>query len=304
MGFNLYLAGCECLTKDSDERLSHDKKLYTFASGAKKLETILDKLKDKPQNIFIDSGAFSLARSGKQIDVDQYIDFIDNHPYPKVYASLDIIPFPDINQKTVKESSDKSWVNYEYILKKVKDDNKDKILPTFHFGEPYEALERILNTEIEGRLTSYMGLGGLVGLSAIAIDRITERVFTLISKSRNPNIKVHAFGMTNFNLIKKYPFYSADSTSWIKTGAYGGIMTHWGVINVTERSKHTPNHLLNQSPIIQQAAREELDKKGFSLEKLKEDNMERIIWNGLFMSEWAKNFTYEPKKLFKKKKLF
>ena len=34
-------------------------------------------------------------------------------------------------------------------------------------------------------------------------------------------MKVHGFGMTNPNLMQRYPWYSVDLSSWLKTGMYG-----------------------------------------------------------------------------------
>jgi hypothetical protein len=38
-----------------------------------------------------------------------------------------------------------------------------------------------------------------------------------------PRVKVHGVGMTSFDVMLRYPWYSVDSTSWIITGRTGAI---------------------------------------------------------------------------------
>ena len=81
------------------------------------------------------------------------------------------------------------------------------LLPLYHFGEPKDALLRILNTPVNGKLPDYIGVGGRHGVSTAQQDSYFNEIFALVQKSDNPNVKIHAFGMTVLKLLEKYPFY-------------------------------------------------------------------------------------------------
>ena len=220
MPFNLYFAGWG--SKDADEYLRSKKahRLLSWVNERRVLEWWEnDGLANK---LFIDSGAFSVAHSGFNIDIDEYIRFIkDNSKIPN-WAELDIIPYPILNTKTVQYSSLKSWENYLYMKKHI---NETNILPLYHFGEPKDALYRILNTPLNGKLVDYIGIGGRHGVSTNEQIKYFNEVFSVIQKSDNSKVKVHAFGITVPRILENFPFYSADSTTWLQTAINGMILT-------------------------------------------------------------------------------
>lgn len=291
MGFNLYFAGF-------GTTLSHIQvgpncgKLFTFADGVKAVNKQISVCNcDK---VFIDSGAYSIARRGAVLNIDDYVSFINSTDFPLVFASLDAIPFPELNAKTAIECSKKSWENYLYIVHRVKDQTKPKILPVYHFGEPLEYLELILNTEIDGKLIDYMGLGGgNAGEFSRNLNYYTK-IFDTIKKSKNPNIKVHAFGMTVPKLLEMFPFYSADSTTWLKHAVNGMIFLENGkAIGISTLSKgrggsfwSLPAH--TQQPIIHQ-----IEEKGFTLKEVSEDYKKRQEYNLIYFKDWADNYQYK-----------
>ena len=124
----------------------------------------------------------------------------------------------------------------------------------------------------------------------------------LRSSSPNPNVKVHAFGMTDFDLLAKYPITSADSTSWILTGATGMIMSDYGNITVSDVQKNEPNHYSHLPEQAQIKLNESLAKFGFTLEDLKDSRENRIILNARYMMDKASKLVQKPFKA--KKKLF
>lgn len=139
------------------------------------------------QDIFLDSGAFSAYTLKKPINLDEYIRYIQKYNI-KYYASLDVIGDPQ-----------KTHDNLIYMQKKGLNP-----IPTFHMGEPIEWLDKILDSE-------YIALGGMV--KSEGIEDWLDKVFNYIYKKRS-DIKIHGFGLTNPNMILKYPWYSVDSSSW------------------------------------------------------------------------------------------
>ena len=301
MGFNLYFAGGENL----DIALTPEDccgKLFTFALKPKGLDKALEGNNCKA---FIDSGAFSMYHSGAVIDIDEYIDYINNRPNPTIWAELDSIPYPELNAQTTKKSADESWERYLYMMDRVKDEYRDKVIPVYHFGEPYEALERMLNTEVHGRLAPYIGLGGRHGVNRKAHDLYYSNLFKIIKKSKNPNVKTHVFGMTVLPLLEKYPFYSADSTTWLMLGANGNIQTKCcGSVSVSKLSKHKTDSAWHLPKDMFNKLNEEIESRGFTLEQLSEDYKARHKHNALFYKEWAENYEFKGESGIKRKRLF
>ena len=301
MSFNLYFAGGENmeipLTKDDSCG-----KLFTFAVKPKALNKFIANNECK---MFIDSGAFSMYHSKAVIDIDEYIEYINHTPTPTIWAELDSIPYPKLNSATTKISAQESWDRYIYMMDRVKDEYRDKVIPIYHFGEPYEALERMLNTEVHGRLAPYIGIGGRHGVNRAAHDKYYGHLFKIVKASKNPNVKIHAFGMTVLELLEKYPFYSADSTTWLMIGANGNIQTKTaGTISVSEVRKnqkdsawHLPTHLFDK-------LNEEIESKGFTLEELSTNYRSRHKFNALYYKDWADNYKFKGSSSIKRRRMF
>lgn len=167
---------------------------------------------------FLDSGAYTAWSTGKEIDLDEYCEFIRaNIEHLDVYASLDCIPGSKDRPATPQErnaAAQTSWDNYCYM----KDSGLDP-LPVYHYGEDPKWLEQMLRYGCD-----YIGIGGLVGIPSKLRRHWLDRVFTrLTDDAGNPIIKTHGFGMTAIPLIFRYPWYSVDSTSWIKATAAGTV---------------------------------------------------------------------------------
>lgn len=172
----------------------------------------------KDLRFFLDSGAFTAWSSGKDIDLDEYCEFIRaNIEYLDVYASLDCIPGSKDKPATPQErdrAALQSWENYLYM----KNAGLDP-LPVYHYGEDPRWLEQMLEYGCQ-----YIGIGGLVGIPSKLRRHWLDRVFTrLTDDSGNPIIKTHGFGMTAIPLIFRYPWYSVDSTSWLKATMSGAV---------------------------------------------------------------------------------
>lgn len=254
-------------------------------------------------NLFVDSGAFSVAHSGKTVDVDEYIDFIkQTNDFVNVYAQLDSIPFPELNAKTARECSELSWQNYLYMVDKIP--SPEKLLPLYHFGEPKENLKRILNTPIDalgGKPPSYIGIGGRHGVTTDQQINYFDDIFKIIQNSDNPNVKVHAFGVTVLRLLEQFPFFSADSTSYLKYAIYGIIITKYGGVAVSSRSLHSSKNLFSYHEKAKQAIMDIINQSPYTLEELSTDTNARIKFNIDFYKNWADNYTYKGATVHKKR---
>lgn len=300
MAFNLYFAGWG--SRDADEYL-RSKKAHRLLSWVNERRVLEWWENDELANrLFIDSGAFSVAHSGFNIDIDDYIRFIKNNSKIPNWAELDIIPYPVLNNKTAKYSSDKSWENYLYMKKYIDETN---ILPLYHFGEPKSGLYRILNTKVNGKLVTYIGIGGRHGVSTDEQMRYFNEVFTIIQHSDNPNVKVHAFGITVPRILENFPFYSADSTTWLQSAINGYILTEdLQTLMISDGTKSDKSNiqsmptaaLSNILPIIQ--------KYNYTYKELCSDYKVRLRYNIDIMLNWERHYKYKGPKTFKSQKLF
>lgn len=167
---------------------------------------------------FLDSGAYSAWSVGKEIDLDEYCEFIRyNIDHLDVYACLDVIPGAPNRAATNKERDEAAamtWRNYLYM----KEAGLDP-LPVYHYGEDPRWLHNMLQHGCD-----YIGLGGLVGVPSALRRAWLDRVFTEITDEAGmPTVKTHGFGMTTIPLLFRYPWFSVDSTTWIKASATGAV---------------------------------------------------------------------------------
>lgn len=159
---------------------------------------------DKPPMVFIDSGGFSAATQGVEISMDSYIEFLKKHKkLITVYANLDEIGNPEKTHENQKRMEDVGL----------------KPLPVFHTGEPISWLEKYIDEGYD-----YIALGGMVPYARDR-KRLVQWMslcFQVAEKAGKP-IKYHGFGMTNWDLMRAYPWASVDSSSWCSGFRYGQV---------------------------------------------------------------------------------
>lgn len=291
--FNLYFAGSdnpawrEYLIKQKANRL---------ASWINDRNVIDGWIENKAKgNLFIDSGAFSAHTVGKEVDVDKYIDFLnEKDDFVYIAAQLDKIPGEFRKAKTRKQCLEAplmSWENYLYMRPRLK--SPDKILPVFHQNEDFDWLLTMLETTFDGKHIPYIGVSPANDRSTKEKNEWFETVFRLIGQSSNPNVKTHAFGMTSLPVLERYPFTSADSTSWIMTGANGGIMTPRGTVVISDKQIDNPQHIIHATKAEIEEIEALCKKYKFKFDDLKTSYQERVKFNVAYLLDWAKNYEYK-----------
>lgn len=258
-----------------------------------------------PGKLFIDSGAFSMWTKGAEVNVDDYINWLNaNADCINLFGQVDKIPGKfgvKPSRDEIREAAEGTIENYFYMKERLT--NPDGLLYTFHYGEPFDLLERMLKESD----MKYMAFGGLVGKSSLERDLFLERAFHIVKASPNPNIKIHAFGVSDFDLLKKYPVYSSDSAAWVKMASYGSIRTQYGNIIVSEQQADRDMYYKNRFPAGQLAAVEKavLGKYGFTFDELKNNRDKRIYYNAAFFKDEIEKMEREKHRqsriLFKKK---
>ena len=235
---------------------------------------------------------------GQRVNVEEYISFLnENSDKLTLFGQVDVIPGDIVHGATmeqVREAAQATWDNYLYMRPRLK--NPEGLMYTFHVGEPYEYLQQALDWRDEqGKPISYMALGGMVGKPKAIRENFLKTVYDIIQGSSNPGIKIHAFGMTNFDLLDSFPITSADSSSYIMTAVNGGIMSKYGVISLSDKRETEITHWKNLPKEYQENLANYVSNLGFTLEELTTDPYARQMFNYLFMIDRAKNLTRQKK---------
>jgi hypothetical protein len=218
--------------------------------------------KGKKVELFLDSGAFSAWSQDKEIQIQDYIQFIkDNENVIDVYANLDVI------------GDAKGTYNNQRIMEKA----GLNPLPVFHYGEDIKWLKKYLSYP-------YITLGGMVPISNNALIAWLDNLFEnyLTDDKGIPICKIHGFGLTSLKLMLRYPWYSVDSTSWVVTGRMGSIYVprrkggEWvynenswkiAVSNRSPDKKEAGKHIDTMSPAEKQVFLDYIHEKGYKLGK-------------------------------------
>lgn len=233
-------------------------------------QRFVDDMRRDGAKVFLDSGAFSAFTLGVDIDIQVYCDYIKRNK--------DIIRVEDgVVMASVLDGIGDPLQTYRNQL--TMEALGAKPLPCFHAGED----ERYLEYYVQNY--EYITLGGMVGASTqqlmIWLDRIWDRYLT--DGSGRPRLKVHGFGITAIPLMERYPWWSCDSSSWIQTASFGGIMTpQWGPVSVSDKSpsRHDKGqHLATLTWEEQDVIYKHLESIGFTYERLSTVYESRAAYN-------------------------
>jgi hypothetical protein len=253
---------------------------------------------------FLDSGAFSAWSKGTAIDLDEYCAFIkSNIEHIEVYATLDVIPGKPgegATQRDREVAAEQSWDNYLYM----KDEGLDP-LPVYHYGEPDRFLERMIEYGCD-----YIGIGGLVSIPGKMRRHWLDQVFTRLTDAKGmPIVKTHGFGMTSIPLIFRYPWYSVDSTTWIKITANGacylpqmrgGKFVFDEIPEIISVSSRNPKqgedgkHYNSMSPSMREHFKAWLAECGKTLEEVSSHYYPRAVCNVTFFKRVSETRAVHP----------
>lgn len=230
----------------------------------------VDNMRANKAQIFLDSGAFSAFTLGVKLSVTDYCEYI--------YRNQDIIRREDgVVMASVLDGIGDPLQTYRNQLEM--EQRGVRPLPCFHAGED----ERYLEYYIQNY--EYITLGGMVGSSSkqlcVWLDRIWDRYLT--DGSGKPRLKVHGFGITAIPIMERYPWHSCDSSSWIQTAAFGGVVTpNWGPLSVSTKSpaRHDAGqHATTLSEIEKDLVFQYLEQNGFTYTRLSEVYESRAAFN-------------------------
>ena len=183
------------------------------------MEAMTRLFEDREVDWFADSGAFSAHTLGQTIDPEEYMQWVEkwSHVFTAVSAPDVIGDYVASRQAT------------RVMLDRVQ---SLPVLPVYHVGEPPALLEEYLEW------APYIALGGMVPLTKQRdlLKRWLDATFGMIPYST----RVHGFGMTTWEIVKRYPWYSVDSSSWCSVFRFATLQLfdpRVGIVTVNLRSK-------------------------------------------------------------------
>lgn len=247
-------------------------------------QSYIDKIRADEKRVFLDSGAFSAFTKGVNVDLPAYCNYI--------HKNMDIIEVIDgALCASVLDGIGDPLMTYKN--QKAMEALGVKPLPCFHYGEDEAYLDYYINNY------SYITLGGMVPISTpqlrLWLDRIWERHLT--DKNGKPKLKVHGFGLTVIELMKRYPWYSVDSSSWVQIAANGNItIPNYGLLPTSTSSPQrrvANQHYDSMNEVQRQAIKEILAKQGFDIERMRTEYISRWVYNCFAFTEINNQINHE-----------
>jgi hypothetical protein len=150
-------------------------------------------------------------------------------------------------------------------------------VPVFHGDDGMDWFRRYVD---KGYKLISVGLGGRKGW------RRQQHYFDeLFNEAAKNNIRLHGLAVTSFTGMFKYPWYSVDSATWVKVGAYGKIITVdpvnrlIGQVHVTDHLADQPDMYVKMPRQVQRALRDKVEGHGFDFDKVRHSLAERCTYN-------------------------
>lgn len=161
--------------------------------------------------LIMDSGAYSAWRLGKPIDLKQYCDFLErNLDWIEHPVALDVI-----NPKDPEAAAAASFENLKYMRSRGLNP-----VPVYHVGEDVKWLFKMLDLGCD-----YIGLSASSLVSRNKVNDWYAMAWShLVDSQGRATVRAHAFGEGRYDSLRRFPWYSADSTSWIYAAQRTGTM--------------------------------------------------------------------------------
>ncbi len=262
--------------------------------------------KVKKHNIILDSGAYSAWRGGKEVDVQNYIQFlhqIKDQIYG--YFNLDVIPKGNTriaNQEHLEDAAKKSWKNLVTMRKAGL-----MPIPVYHRDERFYWLEKMVN---EG--FPYISISLNIYRREISIQKWLDSVFNYLC-SRNhgcPPVRIHGLGIGKPEILTAYPWHSVDCTTWLlmavhtrvmlpkflEDGTYDyarscSVMTFGTRLQAQSMSNL---HYHNAGPEMQEMCNRYFESHGMTAAQIMDDTDARAKMNLIWYSEMSKALKVKP----------
>lgn len=241
--------------------------------------------RENKKTIFLDSGAFSMFTQGIKVDLREFSDYIKRgKDFIHVASNLD-----EIGKGKEQESynNQKTLEKYGAAIQPVHHARDDDKWLLKYMAEGYD----------------YIFLGGMVPETTNYLRGWLDHIFGkyLTRKDGSAKIKIHGFGLTTLELMRRYPWYSVDSTSWVLLGRFGGCYIDLpgtdAKITFSSQSpkrKDWDGHYTTLAPLKKARVEARVRELGYDPELLQSHYGWRDSWN----IEFFKRYMDRPEPLF------
>lgn len=158
-------------------------------------------------DLFADSGAFSAWTTGSTIAVQEYADWLAEHGHHfACAAALDVLSDAEGSFRQTEE------------LRKLMDGSGPELIPVFHSSDDggFTWLQRYIDAGY-----TYIGISptGAIYRTPKLLEAWVAKAFRM----RPPNVRYHGFGVTGWRVLRQFPWYSCDSSSWTSGFRYANL---------------------------------------------------------------------------------
>lgn len=228
-------------------------------------EKALIRIKELGQSgiFMLDSGAFSAWKNGSEILLYDYIDFIKKyHSYFTHIVCLDVIDNPLYSE-----------VNHLIMLRELKDYNLE-IIPVFHSGEPFSALDYMVEKGYK-----YIGISPNNNWREETKRDWLHRVYSRHDFEKL-GIKTHGFGYQSVSGLLQFPMTTADSATWKVGEMFGRIIEPEGrQLRYSEKMVGSPDHIDSMPGGDSSFVKELCQELGFSPDEMRTNYHARDKYN-------------------------
>lgn len=222
----VYLAGYSARTDiQAQIRPQHDAHLVTHDQPKQAEETTQICATDFRPRVIVDSGAFTAWSTGKVVRPQDYAEWalgFDAKWRSKMsslrYINLDYIPGTKGVSATAEqllEATEKSMRNADFL----RASGLSPVIEVFHQDEPFELLKRLEDRRQGGCIALSPRNDVSVKKRSEWLQRVLHYCVKTFGKDRIP--PAHGLAVTTEQLLKVFPFYSADSSTWISCLRFG-----------------------------------------------------------------------------------
>lgn len=172
------------------------------------------------ERVIVDSGAFTAWNLGRHIELDGYLEWalsVVGRAPSMLFVNLDVIPGTPgerVAPAAAAAAAEASERNADTIRAAGL-----PLMEVWHRGEPLDHLDVL----IARRAGMPVGIGGLVGSRTDVVVATCDRVFhhVLDRYSLGALPPLHGLGVGAFVTMRRYPWWSVDSTTWKVPSRYG-----------------------------------------------------------------------------------
>ena len=161
------------------------------------------------KSFLLDSGAFSFfgGLKGRTVDWEDYVN-----RYAEFIKDFNIDNFFELDIDVIVGYDEVKRIRG--ILEKK---TQKQVIPVWHKSRGIEEYKKLCDEY------KYIAIGSSGQHDSVWTRKQPEILYKLVMYAKDRGVKVHGLGMTKFELLKKIPFYSTDSTAWLAGNKFGYI---------------------------------------------------------------------------------